>query len=117
MKKNVYRISKTVISSLLVFCALETAAQSASSYTIQLGALMSAHWVYAGALNQYWHKSLHAPADTVRELPMASGQVLPAPLLLQADAVANSPYRVTLTLIDKGQVVYRRNREGVRDDS
>ena len=117
MKKNVYRISKTVISSLLVFCALETAAQSASPYTIQPGALMSAHWVYAGALNQYWHKSLHAPADTVRELPMASGKVLPAPLLLQADAVANSPYRVTLTLIDIGQVVYRRNREGVRDDS
>jgi CubicO group peptidase (beta-lactamase class C family) len=78
---------------------------------------MSSHWVYAGAFNQYTNKSLHPPASKVRELQIASGQMLPAALLQQADAVAKSPNRVTLTLIDKGQVVYRHNRDGVNDDS
>lgn len=93
------------------------AAQVVSPYTIQPGSVMSPYWVYSGAFKEYWNKSLHPPANKVRELQIASGQTLPAALVQQADAVAKSPNRVTLTLIDKGQVVYRHHRDEVNDDS
>ena len=117
MTFNGYYIVKTLTSLALAFFAIGSAAQVVSPYTIQPGSLMSPYWVYAGAFNQYTNKSLHPPASKVRELQIASGQMLPAALLQQADAVANLPNRVTLTLIDKGQVVYRHNRDGVNNDS
>lgn len=117
MTFNGYYIVKTLTSLALAFFAIGSAAQVVSPYKIQPGSLMSPYWVYSGAFYQYTNKSLHPPANKVRELQIASVQTLPAELMQQADAVANLPNRVTLTLIDKGQVVYRRNRDGVNDDS
>jgi CubicO group peptidase (beta-lactamase class C family) len=114
---NGYYIVKTLTSLALAFFAIGSAAQVVSPYTVQPGSLMSPYWVYSGAFKEYRNKSLHPPASKVRELQIASGQTLPAALLQQADAVANLPNRVTLTLIDKGQVVYRHNRDGVNNDS
>jgi CubicO group peptidase (beta-lactamase class C family) len=114
---NDYSIAKNLTSLALAFFAIGSAAQVVSPYKIQPGSLMSPYWVYSGAFYQYTNKSLHPPASKVRELQIASGQTLPAALLQQADAVANLPNRVTLTLIDKGQVVYRHNRDGVNNDS
>jgi CubicO group peptidase (beta-lactamase class C family) len=117
MTFNACRIIKTLISLVLGSLALVSAAQVVSPYTIQPGSVMSLYWVYSGAFKEYRNKSLHAPANAARELKFAADQTLPASLLQQADAVANSTHRVTLTLIDKGQVVYRHHREGVTEDS
>ena len=117
MKFNDYSIAKTLTSLALAFFAIGSAAQVVSPYTVQPGSVHSPYWVYSGAFYQYSNKSLHPPSSKVRELQIASGQTLPAALLQQADAVAKSPIRVTLTLIDKGQVVYRHNRDGVNNDS
>jgi CubicO group peptidase (beta-lactamase class C family) len=117
LKFNDHNIAKTLAASALTFFAIASAAQVVSPYTVQPGSVMSPYWVYSGAFKEYRNKSLHPPASKVRELQIASVQTLPAALVQQADAVANSPIRVTLTLIDKGQVVYRRSRDEVNDDS
>ena len=117
MKFNDYNIAKTLTASALAFFAIGSAAQVVSPYTVQPGSVMSPYWVYSGAFKEYRNKSLHPPASKVRELQIADGQTLPAALVQQADAVANSPNRVILTLIDKGQVVYRHKRGEVNDDS
>lgn len=117
MISKAYRVFKTSISVALGSLAFGSAAQVVSPYTLQPGSVMSLYWVYSGAFKEYRNKSLHPPADVVRELKFASDQTLPPPLLQQADAVANSSHRVTLTLIDRGQVVYRHHREGVTEDS
>jgi CubicO group peptidase (beta-lactamase class C family) len=117
LKFNGYSIAKPLSLLSLAFFAIGSVAQDVSPYTVQPGALMSPYWVYSGAFKEYLNKSFHPPASTVRELQMASVQTLPPALIQQADAVANSPNRVTLTLIDKGQVVYRYQRDGVNDDS
>lgn len=117
MKFNGINISKMLATSVIAIFSLGSAAQTVSPSNIQPGAAMSNYWVYAGAFNQYWHKSLHAPASNVRELKMATDQKLPINLLEQANALANSPYRVTLALIDKGQVVFQQHHGGVKDDS
>jgi CubicO group peptidase (beta-lactamase class C family) len=112
-----FHLGKILTSLALAFFATGSAGQVISPYTIPQGSVMSPYWVYSGAFKEYWNKSLHPPASKVRELQKASGQTLPPALLQQADAVANMPNRVTLTLIDKGQVVYRHTQYGVYDDS
>ena len=117
MKLTVRSLFKVLISSALGLFSFELVAQEIHPYAIQPGALMSHHWVYSGAFYEYSNKSLHPPASIVREIKIASGQTLPATLVQQADSVANSRHRVSLTLIEKGQVVYRKNRNGVNVDS
>lgn len=97
---------RSLIASVLALCAWGAAAQE-----------MSASWVYGGALKASAKRSIHSPAATVRDLPLAAEPALPPALALEADALATSDQRVTLTLVDKGRVVYRRWRMGVREDS
>jgi CubicO group peptidase (beta-lactamase class C family) len=110
-------IIRTVLSFFLPFCVLGVTAETISPYAVPPGALLSAHWVYAGAFNRYWHKSIHEPSPVVRQLSSATPKLLSPSLLKQADAVANSQYRVILTLVEKGEAVFSYRRSEIQDDS
>lgn len=97
---------RSLIASVFALCAWGAAAQE-----------MSAYWVYGGALNASAKRSFHSPAASVRDLPLAAEPALPPALAQEAEALATSDQRVTLTLVDKGRVVYRHRRIGVQDDS
>ncbi len=110
-------ITKAMLSSFLAFCVFGVGAEIISPYVVPPGAIHSAHWVYAGAFDKYWHKSVHEPSNVVRKLSPSTLNLLSPALLKQADEVANSQYRVTLTLIDKGESVYQYRRSEILDDS
>lgn len=77
---------------------------------------LSNWWVRTGAFASGKNFSLHRPAENLRVLEYDLGS-LPPPITEQAEAVANAPNRVTLTLIEKGKVVFNKRSHGVSDSN
>lgn len=77
---------------------------------------LSNWWVRTGAFASGKNFSLHRPAENLRVLEYDLGS-LPPPITEQAEAVANAPNRVTLTLIEKNKVVFNKRSNGVSDSN
>jgi CubicO group peptidase (beta-lactamase class C family) len=77
---------------------------------------LSNWWVRTGAFESGRTRSLHRPVENPRAIEYVPGS-LPTPIAEQAEAVANAPNRVTLTLIDKSKVVFNQRSRGVSDAS
>lgn len=80
------------------------------------GQNLAPRWVIDGAYISGSNRSIHKPADNVRELKYELDS-LPKSIELNVDRVAKVNRRVTLTMIDRGNIVYSYRRAEVSSSS